>query len=318
MGETDRIPVLVYDDGTRNGLKAMDRALAVASRVVLAVSHESENHPRNVTAADDAGIQVVVERLTAHTGVRHALRLCVDHEVFVAFVPTVTDETDDLVRKIVQAAAESEHDGLPVLAVQIVHPEAPSFGPVVEIDPAHADSGFTALFAAGLAASTRLPLHIVRLAGDRTHADVRATEALHRARQLIADSDIAVLDDTTDGDPIETALEHAAGASAVVVGLGGFDVEGRKLLSPGELPNAVMQTPDGRIARELVRHANTDVVIVLDAIDSHGGRGARVAAVTAAVAAVTAATHVAGLAGLAASGGAVAVAAAGYRSTRHT
>jgi len=73
MTDVDRIPVLVFDDGSADATVAMDRALEVASRVVLATASGSPNHARNVAAADRAGIPVVVDRLGRHTGIRHAL-----------------------------------------------------------------------------------------------------------------------------------------------------------------------------------------------------------------------------------------------------
>ena len=60
MSTTDRTPVVVYDDGTPTGAIAMQRALDVASRIVLAVADRSPNHTANVTAADRAGVPVEV------------------------------------------------------------------------------------------------------------------------------------------------------------------------------------------------------------------------------------------------------------------
>jgi hypothetical protein len=315
MPDVDRIPVLVYDDGTPTGAIAMDRALTVAARVVLATAHRSPNQTRNIAAADHADIPLDVVELAAATGIRHALALCADPDIFVAYIPRPAEHTGEQLRKIIQAAALNETDGLPVLAVHIVHPDAALNGPVVEIDPAHTDAGFAALFAAGLAGSTGRPLHIVRLAGDSTNADTRAADALHQARQLIADSDIPVYDQATDTDPIDTALSHANGASAVVIGLGGFTARGRKLMAPDELPDNVLHSPDGELAHELARHATTDLVIVLDAIDLQHGYLAQTAVLAAAVGAITAGTLTAGAIGLAATVAAVGT-AAGYTVLR--
>lgn len=315
MIDVDRIPVLVFDDGGSDASVAMDRALGVAARIVLATAAGSPNHGRFITAADEAGIPVVVERLGPRTGIRHALALCAEHEIHLAFVPRPLEHAGQHLRKVVQAAAQDERRGLHVLAVSIVHPDTPTTGPVVELDPAHVDAGFAALFAAGLAGSTHRPLHILRLAGDHDDADTRALDALQEARRLITEREIAVLDDTTEGDPVATALEHARGASAVVMGLGGFTVRGRKLLAPDELPDAVLETPDGHLAHRLAADAPTDVVLVLDAIQVEHGHAAIVAA---AVAAVTGGTLVGGVVGLGASTAAVAAGAVGYRATRRS
>lgn len=243
MSEVDRVPVLVYDDGTPNGVVAMKRALQVASRVLLVVAQGSPNHTPNVVLADEHGIPVLVEHLPARSGIRHALRHCADNHVHVAFVPHPDEHPGEYLRKIIQAAADAETAGVPVLAVDVVHPDATTKGPVLELDAAHSDAGFAALFAAGLAGSLHTGLHLLRLAGDRTDADVRAVDALQQARQLVADNDIAVYDHPTDSDPLETALHYTQGTSAVVMGLGGFTVRGRKLSAPDELPNAVLETP---------------------------------------------------------------------------
>jgi hypothetical protein len=312
MSDVDRIPALVFDDGGPNGAVTFDRALTVASRIVLATADRSPHRDRNIAAADDAGIPVEPVDLAPRTGIRHALALCARDEIYLAVVPHPPRRRGELLRKIVQAAADDQAEGLPVLAVQIVHPDAPSHGPVVDLDPAHADAGFAALFAAGLAGSTSRPLHIVRLAGDRSNADTRAADALHEARRLIATADIPVFDETTATDPLDTAVARAAGASAVVVGLGGFTAPGGKLLAPDELHDSVLESADGRLAHELARRASTDLVVVCDAITLHRGPVARATAVTVAVGSVTAGTIVAGIFGLAAAGGAVAAAAADY------
>lgn len=316
MSESDRIPVLVYDDGTPAGAITMDRALQVASRIVLASTHRSPNHTRNVTAADDAGIPVTVQNLERDTGIRHALAHCADEEIYLAHVPHPRSHPGALLRKIIQAAADNEADGLPVLAVHITHPDAPGTGPVVELDPAHSNAGFAALFAAGLAGSLDTPLHILRLAGDRTDVDTRAADALHQARQLVTDNEIAVYDHPTDGDPLDTALRYAHGAAAVVIGLGGFTVRGRKLTAPDELPDAVLQTPDGHLAHHLARHAPTDLVVVLDTIDVRHGALAQATAITAAVGTIVAGTLTAGVIGLAAATTGVAAATAAVQATK--
>lgn len=304
MPDVDRIPVLVYDDGTSGGTVAMDRALGLASRVVLATRHESPNRSRNTTVADDADIPVTVVDLAPGTGIRHSLDLCAQEGIYVACVPHVDVHPGEQLRKIIQAAAEDEVKGLPVLAVVVVHPDAPPSGPVVELDPAHTDAGFAALFAAGLAGSTHQPLHILRLAGDRSDIDTRAADALHEARELIAEADIPVYEQDTDSHPLDTAMHHAYGASAVVIGLGGFTVRGRKLTAPDELPDSVLESHDGHLAHELARHATTDLVVVCDAITLQHGPLARVAALAEAVGSITA-KGLDGVRGLAATNSAV-------------
>lgn len=305
----DRIPVLVFDDGTPRGAAALDRALDVASHVVLVNAHRTPNHTRNVAAADDADVPVEVVNLPANQGIRHALAECVDRDVYLAIVPAVDDHTGSYLRRIIQAAAASEVRGHPVLAVQMVRDGPAPTGPVVEIDPAETDSGFAFLFAAGLAATTGSPLHILHLAGDRSHVDVRHADALHRARRLIADDHIPTYEQNTDDDPVDSALDHARGASAVVVGLGGVTITGRKATAPDELPDSVLETPDGRLLHALARHAESDVVVVLDTIEIHQGHLAKAAAVAAAVAAIGVGTVAAGAAGLAITSGVVATAA---------
>jgi hypothetical protein len=307
MSTTDRIPVVVYDDGTPTGAIAMQRALDVASRIVLAVADRSPNHTANVTAADRAGVPVEVVNLAADTGIRHALALCAEHDIYFAYVPAPAAHPGEQLRKIVQAAAHAEAAGLPVLAVRVVHPDAPSAGPVVEIDPAHADTGFVALLAAGLAATTGRPLHIVRLAGDRSNADTRSEDALQQARELIAADDIAVYDQSDEGDPLSTAAQYAHGASAVVLGIGGLTVHGRNPIRPDELPNSVLRTADGELAHHVARESATDLIVVCDTITLHHGRASQVAAVAAAGAAIVGGTIAAGAVGLVAATAAIAL-----------
>ena len=320
MPTKDRIPVLVYDDGTPTGATTVDRALDVASRIVLVTAHRSTNLTRNVAAADHADIPVEVVNLPARQGIRHALTLCAEHDIYLAYVPRPDTHPGEQLRKIIQAAAATESNGLPVLAVRIVHPDTPAIGPVVEIDPADADAGFASLFAAGLAATTGNPLHILRLAGDRTDAELRAADALQQARQLIVDNDIPTYDHTTSDDPIATAIEFANGASAIVIGLGGMTIAGRKPTAPDELPDSVLRSSDGHLAHELARHANCDLIIVLDTIEIHHGSLTQAAAVTAAIAAIAAmaaGTQTAGTTGLAITGAAVAASATGYAALQN-
>ena len=316
MPDVDRIPVLVFDDGTPDAAVTMRRALRVASRIVYGVTPNSPNHTTNIAAADAAQIPVVVEPLSDHSDVRDALALCPDHGIYVAYVTHPGEHTGVLLRNVIQACARDEYARLPVLAVHIVHPDAPDTGPVVELDPAHSDAGFAALFAAGLAASLHTPLHILRLTGDRADSDLRAADALHRARQLITDQNLAVYHHDTNRQPFDAAVHYAHGAYAVVMGLGGFAVSGHKLTHPSQLPNRVLDTPDGQLAHHLTRHAPTDTVVVLDAIDHHHSPAAQAAALTAALGAITAGTVAAGPLGFAATTAGVAAAATAYRATR--
>jgi len=312
MATTDRIPVLVFDDGTSAGADALDRALAVASRLVLVNAHQTPNHTRNIAAADGAGVPVEVVNLPKHQGIRHALALCAEQDIYLAHVPHPGGHPGEMLRKIVQAAAAGEASGLPVLAVRIVCPDTSGTGPVLEIDPAASDAGFASLFAAGLAATTGRPLHILRLAGDRSDADLRAADALQHARRVIADNDIPTYDHSTHDDPVATALEYADSSSAVVLGLGGITITGRKPTAPDELPDSVLESTDGHLAHQLAQHAASDLVVVLDTIELHHGHVAGAASVAAAVTAVAAGALSAGLAGLAITGGVVAASAVGY------
>lgn len=317
MSADDRIPVLVFDDGSPGGVLAVDRALAVASRIVLAMSPSSPNHTRNVAASDAAEVPVQVIVLGARDDVHDAICRCADESIHLAFVPRPGDRPGQYVRRIVQAAGECQQAGHGVLAVSIVHPDAATTGPVVELDPAHSDSGFAALFAAGLAGTLGRPLHILRLPGDRAAAPVRDPDALDRARRFITDHDVAAFDEHVDGDPIITARQHAAGASSVVLALGGFTVHGRKPTAPSEIPDAVLQTPDGELAHALVDDAPSDIVLVLDAIHLEHGHVARSAAIGAAVGAITVGVLARGAAGLVVAGSGVGVAVLAYQAVHH-
>lgn len=312
MSEPDRIPVLVFDDGTPNARAAVKRALDHAGTIVLAAASGSSNTSDNVADAADAGVPVEIVELEADTGIRHALALCGEREIYSAYIPRVDVHPGEQLRKIIQAAAQLETDGLPVVAVTIVHPEAPSSGPVVELDPAHADAGFAALFAAGLAGTTRSPLHVLRLAGDRTNADIRSSDALHAARVAIAHDEIAVYEQAGERDSFEDAAESARGARAVVVGFGGVTIRGRKPTHPDELPDSTLELPDGRLAHLLLQQISTDLVIVCDDIEVRRGRVASTAAIGGAVGAVTAGGVLGGVVGLGAAVAACGVAAAGY------
>lgn len=316
MAESDRIPVLVFDDGTPNAPITMRRALDHASHVVLAASSGSPNTAEHLTDAEAVGIPLEVVDLEPATGIRHALALCGEREIYSAYVPSVDAHPGEQLRKIIQAAAQSETVGLPVLAVTVVHPDAPSSGPVVELDPPHADAGFASLFAAGLAGTTRSPLHVLRLAGDRSEADIRSTDALHEARAAIVRDEIAVYEQDGERDALDEALESAIGARAVVLGFGGVTISGRKLTHPDELPDSVLERPDGHLAHELLRRISTDLVVVCDHIEVRHGRLASVAALGGAVGSVTAGGMMGGAAGLGAVSAAVGVAAAGYLVVR--
>lgn len=317
MAADDHIPVLVYDDGTPGGALAFDRAVLVAARIVLAMVPASPNHTRNIAAADDAGVPVHVVVLGADAGVHAAIRLCADESIHLAFVPRPDTHPGRYARAIIQAAGECQEAGHGVIAVSIVHPDAVTTGPVVELDPAHSDSGFASLFAAGLAGTLGRPLHILRLPGDRTNAPVRDPQALDRARRFITDHDVAAFDEHVDGDPIVTARHHADGASSVVLALGGFTVHGRKPTAPSEIPDAVLRTTDGQLAHALLRDAPTDIVVVLDAIHLEHGHVARSAAIGAAVGAITVGVLARGAAGLVVAGSGVGVAILAYQAVHH-
>ena len=317
MAADDRIPVLVYDDGTSGGALAIERAVHVASRIVLAMRSGSPNHTHNVATADHAGVPVDVVVLGGGDDVHDAICRCADESIHLAFVPRPTGDPGRYVRRIVQAAGECQHAGHGVLAVSIVHPDAATTGPVVELDPAHSDSGFASLFAAGLAGTLQRPLHILRLPGDRTNAPIRDPQALDRARRFITEHDVAAFDEHVDGDPIVSARQHAAGASSVVLALGGFTVHGRKPTTPSEIPDAVLRTTDGELALALVAGAATDVVLVLDAIHLEHGHVARSAAIGAAVGAITVGVLARGAAGLVVAGSGVGVAILAYQAVNH-
>ncbi|WP_040491850.1 hypothetical protein [Ilumatobacter nonamiensis] len=312
MSDSDRIPVLVFDDGTPNARAAMTRALDHAAEIVLATASDSPNTAANRADAADAGVPIDIVELAPHTGIRHALALCGERDIYAAYVPRVERHPGEFLRKIIQAAAQSEVEGLPVLAVTIVHPDAPTTGPVVELDPAHADAGFAALFAAGLAGTTRSPLHVLRLAGDRSNADTRSADALHAARVAIAHDEIAVYEQDGERDSFDDAIESSHGARAVVVGFGGVTIRGRKATHPDELPDSTLELPDGRLAHLLSQQISTDLVVVCDHIELQHGRVASVAAIGGAVGAITAGSALGGLIGLGAVSAAIGVAAAGY------
>ena len=140
-----------------------------------------------------------------------------------------------------------------------------------------------------------------------------------QARQLIADNDIPTYDHTTSDDPIATAVEFAAGASRRRHRpRRNHHRADANRSAPDELPDSVLETLHGRLAHELARHANCDLIVVLDTIEIHHGNVAKVAAVTAAVGAVAAGTLTAGLAGLAVAGGAIAASAVGYSASAPT
>ena len=317
MAADDHIPVLVYDDGTPGGALAFDRAIQVASRIVLATAPASVNQPRNTAAADEAGVPLRLVTLDERADVYDAISRCIDESTHLVFVPHPDTQPGRYVRRIVQSAGECQQAGHGVLAVSIVHPDASDTGPVVELDPAHSDSGFASLFAAGLAGTLARPLHILRLPGDRTDAPVRDPEALDRARRFITEHQVAAFDEDVDGDPIVTARHHAGGASSVVLALGGFTVHGRKPTAPSEIPDAVLRTSDGELAHALVGEASADVVLVLDAIELEHGHVARSAALGAAVGAITVGVLARGAAGLVVAGSGVGAAILAYQAVQH-
>ena len=98
MSTTDRIPVLVFDDGTPNGATTLDRALTVASRIVLGNAHKTANHTHNVEAADQAGVPVEVVNLPNHQGIRHALALCAERHIYLAYVPHPGEHPGELLQ----------------------------------------------------------------------------------------------------------------------------------------------------------------------------------------------------------------------------
>lgn len=285
---SDRIPVLVFDDGGETAPDAFDRAAEVASSVVLATVHDSTNRSLLGARADELGLPTDIVELPRHTGIRHALELCAERQVFVACVPHPLRHEGELLRKCVQSVARAGEFSMPSLAVRIVRPGPPTTGPVVELTPARTDAGFVALFAVGLAISTRQSLQIVRLGDDGVdETEVRASAALDEARRLIAEDHVPVLDERDPThDWLAAALRDATDASAVVVGLGGFTVRGRKLTAPDEIPDGVLETREGRLVHELVRHVPGDVVVVIDSVSIHSGTlpaGAAATAVTRAI-----------------------------------
>jgi len=288
---SEGIPVLVFDDGTPWALTACERALEIASELVLAFDASSDNRSSIESLARRHDVAVDAVRLDYHQGIRHALALCGERGIYVAYVPTPLRHPGRVLRKCVQAVGRAGDATIPALAVRFVRPAPPTPGPVVEITPARTDAGFVALFAIGLAISTLQPLHIVRLA-DRDGADapddaaVRAATALDQARLMIARDVVPVLDERQPAaDWVSAALSQSAATSAIVVGLGGLEVRGRKLTAPDELPYAVLETASGHLVHELVRRAESDVVVVVDAIAIHRGMLPAATAATAVTAA---------------------------------
>jgi hypothetical protein len=262
---TDRVPVLVFDDGTSTSVVTAQRAVRVASSVTLAAAAESRQRTEVVETLHRAGLDLEIVDLPPRTGIRHALELCGERGIHVAYVPHPGAHPGELLRKCVQAAALHAETGPAALGVRLVHPQGVESGPVVQIDPIDTDAGFAALFAARLAVSTGVPLHLLHV-GEREVRDGptgRALEAEREARELILDHH-PVLETDLHGDPVAVALQKAAGASAVVVGFGGLTARGRKLTAPDELPDAVLETPDGRLAHQLARDAATDLMVVID------------------------------------------------------
>jgi hypothetical protein len=313
---TDRIPVLVFDDGTTGTMAACERALEVASELVVPSVRDSPNRDAVVALAERKGVGIEVVPLDRHEGIRHALALCADRGIYLAHVPAPERHHGEALRKCVQAVGRAGDETLPALAVRFVRPDAAGGGPVVEITPARTDAGFVTLFAIGLAISTGRPLHIVRLADDAAQADeaaVRAAEALDAARRLIARDVVPVLDELQPStDWVAAALSESVDCSALVAGLGGLEVRGRKLSAPDELPDAVLRTSAGHLVHELLRLAESDVIVVIDAISiARGLLPAATAATTVAAAMGTgAATGVP--AGLAVVTAGLAASAAGF------
>ncbi|MCB0969181.1 MAG: hypothetical protein KDB37_20305, partial [Ilumatobacter sp.] len=104
MAADDRIHVLAYDDGSPGGALVVERAVSVASRVLLVMAVGSPNHTHNVSVADAAGVPVDVVVLPNGADVHDALCACADDAIHLAFVPRVEVHRDRYVRRIVQAA----------------------------------------------------------------------------------------------------------------------------------------------------------------------------------------------------------------------
>jgi len=130
---------------------------------------------------------------------------------------------------------------------------------------------------------------------------------LRQARSTRRYDDIAVYDQSDDGDPIETAAQYSRGASAMVLGIGGLAVRGRNPIRPDELPNSVLRTADGELAHHVARESATDLIVVCDTITLHHGRASQVAAVAAAGAAIVGGTIAADAVGLVAATAAIAL-----------
>lgn len=290
MIELERIPVLVYDDGTPGAIAAMDRATLVASAVVVASDHDSPNRAALTEAAERAGLALELVGLDAHSGIRHAVALCGERGLLAAFVPHPGEHPGELLRKCIQAVAQIPDPVLPALAVDIV-PSGPARpGPIVEVARAGVEAGYAALFAAGLAITTRSELAVLTV-GAPTDAEpvVRAVGALMDAGHLIAEAGLKPRYVSAPLNDPGAVARASRGARAVVVGLGGFEVHGHKLTAPDELPDSVLETPDGRIAHELAREAATDVIVVIDAVTTRRGAhgSAKAAPNTTGLAAVT-------------------------------
>ncbi len=269
-----RIHILVFDDGTATAVTAATRAAQLADELLVVSAHGSPNRSAIGAMTATATIPTEFLQLERHEGIRHALAVAAERGLCVAYVPTPTEHPGQVLRKCVQAVGTAGDEALPALAVRFVR-EREQDGPVVEVTPAQTDAGFVALFAICLAMSTEQPLHILRLADDDMvddEVDVRATEQLDVARAMIARDGVPVLDewDLSDDWSGEVRAE-AADASAVVVGLGGLAVTGRKWTAPTELPDAVLETRSGALVHDLVRDHPGDVVVVIDGISLRHG-----------------------------------------------
>lgn len=314
---TQRVRIAVFDDGTPTSVVACERAIELADELLIVHLHESPQRDHIEALAGRAEVSATLYDLERHEGIRHALAVAAAHGVSVAYVPAPDEHPGEMLRKCVQAVGQAGDELLPALAVRFVRPDSRS-GPVVEVTPARTDAGFVALFAIALAISTEKPLHILRLDDDEVVLDdveLRATEALDDARRLIAADVVPVLDEhSRSADWLADVLAQGSDASAVVVGLGGVEVRGRKWTAPSQLPDAVLETRSGNLVHELLRHLPTDLVVVIDAVSLRHGILPGAAAATTVTAALGAGALVGVPVGLAVFTAGLAVSGAGLAS----
>jgi hypothetical protein len=260
------IDLLVFDDGSQLAVEALYRAAAVASSMVVASAPGSENPPLLAKVARRAGI--VADQLTLPKGsdVRDALEVCIGRGIAVAVVPHPGQHPGRLLRKCVQAAAAQNGSGRRELAVHIVVHDAAPDGPIILMSRSSVGSGSATRLAVRMAIATECELALVRLPDAGDEQAVRQATALAEAHRLVEEHRVRVRNLTIDTPDPATIARAARGARAVVFEFGGFDVHGRKLLAPDELPDRVLESPDGRILHEIARDTATDLVVVIGAV----------------------------------------------------